>query len=55
MTFLEHDFPREAGYELLEVSSCDSCPAYPPAGIEREELKRIVREILRELEEESRR
>jgi hypothetical protein len=50
MFFLKDDFPPP-NYELSEVSSCDSCPTYPPATaeIQKEELKPIIREILREL------
>jgi hypothetical protein len=44
----------EPEYVLSEVNSCNLCPTYPPenGGIDREELKRIVREILIELREE---
>jgi hypothetical protein len=51
--FLEPDFPRTEGWVLSEVSSCQSCPTYPTAidDIGREELKGIVREIVRELKD----
>jgi hypothetical protein len=52
---LEDEYHEDEGYVLSEVGSCDLCPTYPPGPIDREDLKRIVREILRELEEESRR
>jgi hypothetical protein len=47
---LSREFPRPE-YELSVVSSCDLCPTYQPATgeIDREELKRVVREVLREL------
>jgi hypothetical protein len=48
--FLKSDFPRP-NYELSEVNSCDSCPTYPPAtaGIDKDELKAMLKEILKEI------
>jgi hypothetical protein len=43
-----HEFPSPE-YVLSVVPSCDLCPTYPPGPIDREELKRIVRDIVREL------
>jgi hypothetical protein len=48
--FLKSDFPRP-DYELSVVSTCDSCPTYPPASaeIDKDELKAMLKEILKEI------
>lgn len=39
---------RPPDYELSEVTSCESCPAYPPAttGFDKDELRAWIKEIL---------
>jgi hypothetical protein len=47
---LKNEF-RPPDYEISEVSSCDSCPAYPPATTElqKDEIRAWLKEILKDL------